>query len=239
MNPVPFEHEFMAALSGQSLTVIALAFAGGVACSLLPCTMGMLPILIGYMGAYSELSKGAILRQILLYICGLSLVLTLFGVGSSMLGIAFAAINHSTWYFAAGVLAIVMGLHLLNVLHLPLPQFITKLPETNTGHWLAPLLMGIAFGLASSPCGTPFLAGILTFMSTQKNYVLGGASLFAYGVGQSMLLLVIGLFTGLLKHMAILRRIGNTINMISGGVFILGGLLLMAEAFGWMPLLGQ
>ena len=75
-------------------------------------------------------------------------------------------------------------------------------------------------------------------MSTEKNFVLGGVSLFAYGVGQSMLLLIVGLFTGLIKHIARLRQVGSVMNTLSGIIFILGGLLLIAQGLGYMPLLG-
>lgn len=216
--------------------VLLLAFAGGVMSSLLPCTVGMLPVLVGYVGGYTESSRLAILRQILLFMIGFALVLTALGVLASLLGTAMAALVGASWYYFLGALAILMGLQLLEVIQLPLPQFVTRLPETSSGQWLAPILLGAAFGAASSPCGTPFLTAILGFISREKNWMLGGASLFSYALGQSMLLLLVGLFTGLIKQLAVFRRVGHVITRLSACVFVLGGVLLIAQAAGWLDI---
>jgi cytochrome c-type biogenesis protein len=235
-NPVipNIQAAFLHTLNANSYRVLALAFAGGVLSSLLPCTVGMLPILIGYVGGYTENSKLAILRQIILFMLGFALVLTGLGIAASLLGTAMAALVGPLWYYLLGVTAIVMGLVLLEVFQLPLPQFVTKLPQSDTGRWLAPLVMGAAFGAASSPCGTPFLTAILGFISREQNWVLGGLSLFCYALGQSMLLLAAGLFTGLVKQMALFRRVGAVVTRLSAIVFILAGLLIIAQAAGWL-----
>jgi cytochrome c-type biogenesis protein len=225
---------FLTALSQHSLTVLLLAFLGGVMSSLLPCTVGMLPVLVGYVGGYTATSKLAILRQILLFMVGFALVLTGLGILASVLGTAMAALVGSGWYYFLGILAIVMGLQLLELIQLPLPQFVTRLPENRAGSWMAPIVLGAAFGAASSPCGTPFLTAILGFISRESNWALGGASLFSYALGQSMLLLVVGLFTGLIKQMARFRQVGSVITRMSALVFILGGALLIAQAAGWL-----
>jgi cytochrome c biogenesis protein CcdA len=94
--------------------------------------------------------------------------------------------------------------------------------------------MGAAFGAASSPSGTPFLTAMLGFISRENNWLLGGTSLFTYALGQSMLLLVAGLCTGLVKQMATLRRVGSVVTKLSASVFILAGVLLIAQAAGWL-----
>jgi cytochrome c-type biogenesis protein len=225
---------FLHMLNAHSYSVLLLAFLGGVMSSLLPCTVGMLPILIGYVGGYTESSKLAILRQILLFMLGFALVLTALGILASILGTAMAMLVGPLWYYLLGGLAILMGLVLLDLIHLPLPQLITRLPQTGTGKWLAPIILGAAFGAASSPCGTPFLTAILGFISREHNWLLGGFSLFCYAVGQSMLLLIAGLFTGFLKQMAVFRRVGMIVTQLSAVVFILAGFLLIAQAAGWL-----
>lgn len=221
-------------LSAQSYAVFGLAFAGGVVSSLLPCAVGMLPVLVGYVGGYTAPSRWAALQQILMFMLGYALVMTALGVLAATAGLAFGSLVGGVWYYMVGALAILMGLHLLEVFQLPLPQFVTRLPESKGGRLAAPLLLGLAFGAATSPCGTPFLTAILGFISQQKNLALGGAGLFAYSLGQSMILLAAGLFTGLLKHMATLRRVGYVFTRLSGAVFILAGLVIIAQAAGWL-----
>lgn len=230
------ETAFFRTLNAESYTVILMAFAGGVASSLLPCTVGMLPVLIGYVGGYTEDSRLSVLRQISLFMLGVALVLTLLGILASLLGTAMAAMVGKGWYYFLGVVAIVMGLHLAGIINVPLPQAITRMPKTEPGKLLAPVILGAAFGAASSPCGTPFLTAMLGFISRGENWLLGGLSLFFYALGQSMLLLVVGLFTGFLKHMAILRHVGKVITWMSAVVFMLAGVLLIAQAAGWLDI---
>ncbi len=193
-----------------------------------------MPVLIGYVGGYGKSNKLELLGQVLLFMVGVSITLAILGILASLLGIAFGGLVGSGWYYFVGAVAIVMGLQLLGVINIPLPQTVARLPETNTGQWLTPLLLGATFGIATSPCGTPFLTAMLGFISKEKNIALGGLSLFAYGLGQSVLLLVIGLFAGLMKHIATVRRVGSVLNQLSAIIFILAGILFIALGAGWL-----
>jgi cytochrome c-type biogenesis protein len=232
------EQWFTQSLNAQSASLIVLAFAGGVVSTLLPCSISMLPVLVGYVGGYAETNtKADILLQVGLFVTGLAFVMTLLGLSAGFIGVTFGTWAGSGWYYAVGALAIAMGLQLLDVIHLPLPRFITRLPEggigkTGAAKYFAPVILGMAFGAASSPCGTPFLAGIMALISNTKNIVLGGTSLFAYALGQGSLLVVVGLFTGLLKHRARMQQVGSVITKLSAALFMIVGLLLFAEGSG-------
>jgi cytochrome c-type biogenesis protein len=219
-----------------ALGIVALSFAGGVVSSLLPCTLSMLPLMVGYIGGFGGESKLEALKRSVLFILGLALVLSVFGVLASLLGVTFGAWVGEAWYFAMGALALLMGLQLLGVLHLPLPAIFKRLPDvaTQQGRWFAPLLLGMAFGASASPCGTPYLTGLLGFISHTQNVLLGGISLFAYALGQGVLLLAAGLFTGVLRHIARIRRVSGPINLMSGVLFVLSGLMLIGAGAGWL-----
>jgi cytochrome c-type biogenesis protein len=225
-------------LGQQPIAVLMLSFAGGVVSSLLPCTVSMMPLMVGYIGGYGQSSKTEVFFQTLSFVAGLATVLASLGIIASLLGLTFGAFLGPTWYSIIGVVAILMGLQLLNILHLPIPSGLTTLPKTGKGRFIAPFLLGLLFGTVASPCGTPYLAAILGLMSQQKNVLLGGASLFLYAMGQGVLLLAVGMFTGLMKHVATLRRVGAVLSGLSGVVFILVGLLLVAQGTGlWNQIL--
>jgi cytochrome c-type biogenesis protein len=216
--------------------LLGFALGAGIASSLSPCVIGMLPVMVGYVGGYSELSRLEALRHILLFIIGFALVLTVLGILAGLLGLVMGSLVGVWWYYLLGLLSILMGLHLLEVIHVPIPSLVHKFPASQSGRFLAPLLLGAMFGAASSPCGTPFLTAMLAFISEKHDWVLGGLGLFIYALGQSILLLITGLFTGLLKRMAILRRVGVVIVKLSATVFILCGVRLIALAAGWFDL---
>lgn len=240
------EQQFVLALSQPSFAIIGLAYLGGLASMFLPCTLSLMPALVGYIGGYADTrSKWVVLQQTFMFVLGLATVFTLFGTLAALLGLTFGNFSSQWWFALMGILTIVMALNLLDVIHIPLPSFITKLPEggaeaSGLRRWIAPFVLGLAFGAASSPCGTPFLAGILGLISNTQNVFLGASSLFTYALGQGTLLIIIGLFTGMLKHIATLRHIGSAITKLSGSVFLAAGLLLILEGFGLLaPLMTQ
>jgi cytochrome c-type biogenesis protein len=221
-------------IGAGALGIMGLAFVAGVASSISPCVIAMLPVMVGYVGGYAGVSRWVVLRHTILFIVGFALVLTTLGLLATILGTVMGSLVGAWWYYALGLLAMLMGLHLLNVIQIPIPQFARKMPAAaQSGQWIAPLALGAFFGAASSPCGTPFLTAVLAFISQEKDWTVGALSLFLYALGQSALLLVAGLFTGLLKQMAVLRRVGNIITKLSAIVFILAGLRLIALAAGW------
>ncbi|MBY0451007.1 MAG: hypothetical protein K2X01_10330 [Cyanobacteria bacterium] len=217
---------------------VLLAFAAGLISSFFPCCIGMLPILIGYMGVYESKSKWDVFQQVGVFILGLASVLTVLGIGLSLLGKTFGELNTSVLYYLVAAVCFVMALQILEWIHLPLPSVLTKLPEQRQGKWLAPYILGASFGLVSSPCGTPVLAAILGVISQQGDPILGGISLFAYAVGQGFLLMVVGLFTGLLKYRAQMASLGQTFTKISGVAFMLLAVIFLLQGLGlWNDLL--
>ena len=217
---------------------VLLAFAAGLISSFFPCCIGMLPILIGYMGVYESKSKWDVFQQVGVFILGLASVLTVLGIGLSLLGKTFGELNTSVLYYLVAAVCFVMALQILEWIHLPLPSVLTKLPEQRQGKWIAPYVLGASFGLVSSPCGTPVLAAILGVISQQGDPVLGGISLFAYAVGQGFLLMVVGLFTGLLKYRAQMASLGQAFTKISGVAFMLLAVIFLLQGLGlWNDLL--
>ncbi len=220
--------------------IILAAYGGGVVSTLLPCSVAMLPILVGYVGGMADTRNPAkIATSIALFVVGVSITLAVFGTVAALLGLTFGAWVGQWSQWLVAIISIIIGGQLLNWWQLPVPQWLTQLPgATNTApsnplkKVLLPIALGMVYGAASSPCGTPFLAGILTLISQTGAVVLGAVSLFAYGLGQGTLLLAAGLFTGLIKRMAVIRQVGSALTLLSGLVFMLLGLFFALEALG-------
>lgn len=227
------ETQLNESIASGSLLTLVLSFMAGVLSSFLPCTVAMLPILVGYMGGFSGGSKKDIFLQVLFFILGLASVMTVLGIVLSLIGASFGAQNSNLLYYGIGGLCIVMSLQMMELIHLPLPSVVTKLPETQQGKLTTFYVLGCAFGLVASPCGTPVLAAILGVISKEGNVLLGGASLFCYALGQGILLMVAGLFTGLLRYRAKILAVGTTLTKLSGVLILLVGLSFILQAAGW------
>jgi cytochrome c biogenesis protein CcdA len=68
-------------------------------------------------------------------------------------------------------------------------------------------LLGLFFGVVSSPCATPVLVVLLTYVATKGKVVYGTTLLFTYAVGHCMLMLAAGTFTGFIESFVKARGI--------------------------------
>jgi cytochrome c-type biogenesis protein len=161
---------------------------------------------------------------------GIVLSLVLLGLASGLLGHLYGSLPTQVPLLVA-VVAVVMGLNLLGLLRFPLPA------GPDPDRWrrlvpapLAPLAAGLAFGLAATPCTTPVLAVLLTWMAQSGRPLIGMLLLTAFGAGQVMPLLVAGTAAASLPTLLGLRRIGQWIPPISGVVLLTtGALTLLAQ----------
>lgn len=186
-------------LGGAPLVAIAAAFGGGILAGLSPCVYPLLPIVSTYVGSRAVGEKTR-LRSFLLslaYVAGMAAVYSLLGMVAALTGSMFGRISTSPW--ALLVVANILILFALNILEvIPFPTWFSGRPmETSRGGIIGAFLIGAASGLVASPCTTPVLLGLLTYVATHQSVVYGGALLFAFSMGMGVLLIVAGTFSGL------------------------------------------
>lgn len=220
-------------LNEMSIWIFPAVFAGGVISSVSPCTLGILPIVIGYIGGYSETTTKRTVIQLAFFILGLSIVLTALGVAAALTGRALGF--HSNPYLALALASVIltMGLVLLEVIEIPMPVIISQMPKNNSNNLvLYPILLGGTFALASTPCATPILAGIMAYASLKANLAEGGLLLFLYALGQSVIILFAGLFASLFKKLTFIRSYSHQVNKLSGGILIVAAGFIYLKIFG-------
>ncbi|EKE02547.1 MAG: hypothetical protein ACD_20C00363G0013 [uncultured bacterium] len=207
-------------------------FLGGIITSLSPCTLGLLPIIIGYVGGCSENSNKKTAIQITFFVIGLSLVLTALGITAAIAGKAFGFHANPIWAIVMASLILIMGLSLLEIIEIPMPSIIKQMPQ-NKGNSLVlyPLLIGAAFAFASSPCSTPVLAGIMAYTSLKANIIFGGLLLFFFSLGQGVVLVIAGLSTSLFKRISYFKSISGYFVKFSGIILIIAASYIYLKSF--------
>ncbi len=79
-------------------------------------------------------------------------------------------------------------------------------------------------GLALSPCATPVVAVILTYVTAKGNVFFGASLLFVYSIAHGIPLIIIGTSAGALAAFSKAERWRKGIEIASGILFILLGL---------------
>jgi len=178
------------------LAVIAV-FLGGVTTALNPCVLAMIPLLMGVVAGNKETTT--VRRSLvfsLFFVLGLALTFTALGLVSALMGRMFGDVGWFWKYAVAGV-CLLMGLHLLGLvkLNLPVPAGIRVKKQGYVGAFL----LGLLFGVVSTPCAVPILAVLLAFVAEKGNVLYGALLLFVYALGHSALVLVAGTSVGAAK----------------------------------------
>jgi len=204
-----------------------LVFLGGLISASSPCVLAIIPLVIGFVGGYSEGNKRKAVTYAIVFALGLSITFTVLGGIASLIGGLFGDVG-KFWYYLAAAVAIVMGLYLTGVVRFKLPQPVT-LKSKHKGI-VGAFLLGLLFGVVSSPCATPVLAVILAFVATKGRIIYGMSLLFVYAVGHCALIVLAGVFTGFVESYAKSKGVSNFSSVtkkISGVLIFLGGLYIL------------
>ena len=215
--------------------IYLLAFLGGVISSLSPCSIGLLPVIVSFIIGKQEENKVNHLRsvfQIFFFLIGLALTLTLIGVVCALTGKVFGHSYAHYWGLIMASLIMIFGLHMLEIIEIPIPVIIKTLPQNkNNNIVIYPLLIGIMFAFATTPCSTPILAGILAYASVKANIINAAILLFLFSVGQGSILVIAGLFTSLFKQILKLNKVSGLLLKISGIILVLTSIFIYVNIF--------
>lgn len=209
----------------HGLAFIAV-FIGGLISASSPCVLAAIPLIIGYVGGYSEGNKQRAALFSLVFVLGLSITFTLLGAAASAMG-QFLGFMGSWLYIGLAVIALVMGLQLMGIISIPLPFQKTRVVKTKG--LIGAFLLGMLTGTVSSPCATPVLAVILAYVSTQGDMVYGGSLLFVYALGHSALIFIAGISVGLTESIISssgAKNLSLYAKKLSGAILLLVGLYL-------------
>ena len=217
---------------GNIVLLFWLSFLGGLIASISPCSLAMLPMIIGYIGGYSKERPSRTLVQLIFFVLGTAIVFTAIGIICAITGKVF--VSFAGGYFGLFIAAIVliMGLKLVGVLDFELPVVIKEIPQNKAQSiYLYPILLGAVFALAGTPCSTPILAAIMAFASLSASLIQAVVMLFLFAIGQGLILIVAGFLTSRLKNWKGFYKFSDVLLKISGVLLILAALYIYYKIF--------
>ena len=180
------------------LSYIAV-YLGGVLASFTPCIYPVIPITVAYIASQSSGSKTRGFVLSIFYVLGTSITYTVLGSIASLTGHLFGQIQSNPWtYLVVANICILMGLSMLDVFTLTLPQFLTSSRSTRKKGLAGSFLLGALSGLILGPCTVPILGVLLGYVATKQHMFYGMSLLFVFAFGMGTILIILGTFTGLL-----------------------------------------
>jgi len=224
---------------GPLLAAAVFAFAGGVASFFLPCVLPLVPAYLSFVSGVSiqdmkGISAGGSLRRVVgrtvAFILGFGTVYTAAGAAAGVVG---DILNSPRAMQAAGIVLILLGVHLTGLLKISALYrerrfHMTSRPASVIGAFV----VGIAFAFGWSPCVGPVVAAILTLAGAQETVRRGVflLALYSLGLGIPFLLsaIAINVFLGVFERV---KRWLGVIEIGCGVILILLGLLLALNRF--------
>ncbi|HAN45836.1 MAG TPA: hypothetical protein DCQ32_04720 [Cyanobacteria bacterium UBA8156] len=205
------------------LVLLPLAFGGGVLASVSPCILALLPVNLSYIGTLHIQSRWDAFCKAGLFVLGAVTILSLFGLVSSFAGAVMVEYRGHI-NLVVGLIMGIMGLWLMGIVHIPLPQMNVNLPPAG------PYGVGLTFALVSSPCASPVLFAVLAAAAATGSQVLGTLTMVSYAIGYTLLIFLASLFTALakqskplLQHAEGIVRFGSVALMMTGGYYLIQG----------------
>lgn len=182
------ESLFNEVLSSNIAISLLVAFIAGILSSFSPCILSATSLIISYVGGYAKDNKKQALFCSLAFASGLIITFTILGVISAFVGEILGHLG-SGWYLFLGILMIIMGLQLLEIINI-IPNNASNI--SNKKGLIGAFLLGIFGGMFCVSCSAPVLVIILAIVAEHGKMFIGALLLLFYAIGHSLLLVMAG-----------------------------------------------
>jgi cytochrome c-type biogenesis protein len=222
---------------------VYIALGYGLLSFFSPCILPLIPVYLGSLAGpeiFETSTKRARLPlffHALSFVIGFTLIFTLFGAGSGLLGSVF--LTRLTFLRqTSGIFLIVFGLLMLLAIKIPWLNFEKRMSfQLPTGvSYIRSFLIGAVFPVAWIPCTSWALGGILMLAGTSQTAWQGAYLLVFYSLGLGVPFLVLGIvFDYLMPFLKNLVRYSNWIYIFSGLLLIIMGALILVDKLSLLP----
>ena len=196
-----------------------------------PCLLPMLPIYISYFAGGGERTTARTVKNALGFVLGFTLVFVAMGALAGTVG-SFFKQHQTAVNLLSGLVVILFGLQFLGVFKWNLFRGSGRAVNGEMGFFSA-VVFGVIFSLGWTPCVGAFLGSALALASQQGHVGSGMLMLLAYSLGLGIPFLVSAVLIDKLKSaFDWIKRNYRVINLISGSLLILVGVLMATGTLG-------
>ena len=218
-----------------------VALMSGILSFFSPCILPIIPSYLVFISGitfdnYNEEEfrkyRKVVIVHALSFIFGFSFVFVSLGVSSSLLGKFFSSYQTYIMRFG-GLILMVMGLHLLNIIKIPFlnQERMVHLKQKPLGI-LGSFMVGATFSVGWTPCVGPVLSAILFMASTSQEVFEGAYLLTLYSLGLAIPFFISAIFFHkLFRLLQKVRFMARYSTKVMGVILIVVGILFLSDYF--------
>ena len=211
-----------------------IAFLEGIITFISPCLLPMLPIYVSYFAGGTQRSKGKIFITALGFVTGFTLVFVSLGAFAGFLG-GLLAKYKTLLGIVSGAVVILFGLNFLGVVRLGIFKGRKRDVNTENMGFFSAMIFGVVFSVSWTPCVGAFLGSALMLASLEGHVAEGVLMLLLYSIGLGIPFIISAVLIDSLKStFDFIKRHYKAINVISGILLIIVGIMMATGTLGWL-----
>ena len=208
-----------------------LVFIEGIFTFISPCLLPMLPIYISYFAGGGQRQAKRTLKNALGFVVGFTLVFVAMGALAGTIG-RFLREWRVIVNIVSGLLVVLFGLSFLGLFELKFFKGMKKTVNPEKMGFFPTLILGMVFSIGWTPCVGAFLGTALMLAAQQAHVLQGMLMLFLYSLGLAIPFVLSALLIDYLKNaFNWIKKHYKVINIVSGSLLILVGILMMTGTF--------
>lgn len=211
---------------------LPVAFAAGLAAFFSPCILPLLPVWLAFLGGDQDKSKVKLIKNLLFFAAGFTLIFTAMGAGATIAGQLLRAYRLILMRIAGGII-IIFGLQMLGLFQLPFLSRERRLKLSLRRSPIGYFLFGIVLALGWTPCTGMILGPIIMLAGSLDTVYQGMLLLFIYSLGFALPFFVSGFVLGAAPKIKS-ARVSRFVQIAAGSVMVLMGVLLILNRWSWL-----
>jgi thiol:disulfide interchange protein DsbD len=175
----------------------ALAFVSGLGLTLTPCVYPMIAITVSvFGGADAAPTRGRAAALSASFVLGMASLFTGLGVFFAMSGQVFGSFLGNAWVLRGlAAIFVALALSMFGAWEFALPSSLqNRLAAAGGLGFGGAFVLGLVTSLVAAPCTGPFMTGLLLWISTTKNVLLGAGIMFVFALGLGAPFFLVGTF---------------------------------------------
>ena len=209
-----------------------ISFLEGIITFISPCLLPMLPIYISYFAGGGERTTAKTLKGAVGFVTGFTIVFVMLGALAGTVG-GFLREYQTAVNIISGLIVIIFGLNFLGAFKLNVFKGNQRSVKTDNMGFFSAMLFGIIFSVGWTPCVGAFLGSALMLASQQGHIAEGMLMLLSYSLGLGIPFILSAVLIDYLKSaFNWIKKNYKTINLISGSLLVIIGIMMATGTFG-------